>query len=405
MLNKLWIIAKRECLVRMNKRSFWLLALLGPLILLLMSVVPYAMTSGLKEEYNVLINVPNECFDQFPLSIGSYQTNMITTSTKEALQYYYTGEEQVLCDLTTTSSDTSWTIYSKNKIAVVDSLNLTRILTNVRLSLSSKPITTSFITVGDQSQDKNNVLQQTIALVCALIVYLFLFTYSASLLKGVMEEKSNKVMDIILSTVSPFTWLLGKISGVGLASVLQFSIWICVSYVPYYFFDQRYGQALDLFSVEHIHATVQQSADPAQALAWHEWIVGLQLIPWVTLFCVMFISMSLGFVLYAAVFSMVGILVDREADTQPYILPITSPLLLSFFTSGLVMADPAGDVAVYLSYIPFTAPVILPLRVALGIPFSSVLWAELFLGVSSVLVLFVTGMLYKRVLNKGGNLF
>ncbi len=389
----------------MNKRSFWLLALLGPVLLLLMSVVPYAITSGLQEEKKMLLNVPNECFDQFPLTIGTYKTKIITTSTQEAYTAYTTGEEQILCDLHLSSNDTLWHVYAKEPLPAVDSLNLLRVLSNVRIASNAKPIS-SKIVIADQNKEEEKVsaTQQTIALMAALVVYLFLFTYSASLLKGVMEEKSNKVMDIVLSSVSPFTWLMGKISGVGFSSVVQFCLWMLVSYLPYYFFEQHYGASLDLFSPEQIHQTLETSADAGQALAWQEWLSMMQGISWLSLIVVMLCSMSFGFVLYASVFAIVGILSDREADTQPYILPITSPLLLSFFTSGVVMANPYGEVAVWLSYIPFTAPVIVPLRLALGVAWQDMIVCLLLLGVASVGVLFFAGRLYKRVLNRGGRL-
>jgi|GEM_PF-3876971 len=406
MSNKFLIIAKRECKVRMSKRSFWLLALLGPLLLLLMSVVPYAITSGLQEEKKMLLNVPNECFDQFPLTIGAYKTKVITTGSQEAYTAYATGEEQILCDLHISPKDTSWHVYAKEQLPAMDSLNLLRVLSNVRIAAHAKPVSAKII-VADQNLKEETIsaTQHTVALMSALVVYLFLFTYSASLLKGVMEEKSNKVMDIVLSSVSPFTWLMGKISGVGFSSVLQFCVWMLVSYLPYYFFEQHYGASLDLFSPEQIHKTLETSADAGQALAWQEWMSMMRGISWVSLVFVMLCSMSFGFVLYASVFAIVGILSDREADTQPYILPITSPLLLSFFTSGVVMANPYGEVAVWLSYIPFTAPVIVPLRLALGVAWQDLAGCLLLLGIASVSVLFFAGKLYKRVLNRGGRVF
>jgi ABC-2 type transport system permease protein len=275
-------------------------------------------------------------------------------------------------------------------------------LNNVRVNAFSKPIRTQFSkTELPISSSAPSALQQTIAMVASLLVYMFLFTYSASLLKGVMEEKSNKVMDIILSSVSPFTWLMGKITGVGLANVVQFCVWMFVSYVPYYFFQQHYGQALDMFSPEQIQATIQSSSDPSQALAWSEWLNAVHGISWWSLMLIMFACMSLGFILYAAIFSVVGILADRESDTQPYILPITSPLLLAFFTSGVVMAEPYGNLAMWFSYIPFTAPIILPIRLALGVAWYELLLPLVVMFSVSVGVLFFAGKLYKRVLNRG----
>lgn len=404
MFHKFLIIAKRECRVRINKPAFWILSLLGPLVLMVMSVVPYSISSGLQEKKSLIINVSNELYDKFPLTIGGYETQVVAESSQEAHARYLGGEEQVLCDLSYTK-DTVWNIYCKEALSLADSLSLFRTLGSISLIHPEKMITTRLFLNQENNEPPYSALQQTVALLAALVVYFFLFTYSVSLLKGVMEEKGNKVMDITLSSISPTTWITGKIVGVGLASTMQFMLWGIVSYVPFYFFKQRYGSALNLFSPENIHATLQHSSDKAQTLGWYEWVKVFDQVHWVSMFVVMVLCMIFGFILYATVFAIIGMLSARETDAQPYVLPITAPLLLSFFTSGLVIADPCGDTSTLLSCIPFTAPVILPLRAGLGVEMKSLFLGLFFLIVMSLTMVFIAGLVYKKTLNNGGRLF
>jgi len=405
MKSKFWNIAKRECSVRMNKTAFWILSLMGPVVLVLMSVVPYAITSSLQEKKVLLMNVPEAMHRQVPLSIANYEVQLLDTN--QAMTVFLSGTQEVFCDLYIGREDTLWTVCVREPLHPLDSLNMVRTLSNLGPATVSIP---SYI-VNFKSKESDELgfssLQQTIALLAAILVYFFLFTYSVSLLKGVMEEKSNKVMDVILSSVSPATWIMGKIAGVGLASIVQFLLWLGISYVPFYFFKQKYGGALASFSAANIHTSLQymEQGEIGQALGWYEWLNMMGNVHWMTLCLTMLLAMVLGFILYAALFAIIGMISGRESDAQPYVLPVTSPLIFSFITSGAVIADPYGSLSQWLSAIPFTAPVVLTLRAGLGVPFSALWLSLLSLGLMSAVMVVFAGKVYKRMLNNGGYLF
>ncbi|MDB5258053.1 MAG: natB [Chitinophagaceae bacterium] len=407
MQSKFWNIAKRECAVRMNKPAFWILSLMGPVVLMILSVVPYAITSSLQEKKTMMVNVPERMQHRVPLSMANYEVQLMDTSSHEALGVFLSGTSPVLCDLNT-GQDTLWTICTKETLHPLDSLNLLRTLSGISPSVAEVPgHVVSFKPRVKEEELSFSPLQQTVALLASILVYFFLFTYSVSLLKGVMEEKSSKVMDIILSSVSPVTWIMGKIVGVGLASFVQFILWLGISYVPFYFFKQKYGGALNSFSAKNIHASLLHTdqADIGQAAGWYDWLSMMDNIHWMTLLLTMVVAMVFGFILYSAVFAIIGMVSGRESDAQPYVLPVTSPLIFSFITSGAVIADPSGDMAQWLSVIPFTAPVVLTLRAGLGVTFSELWMNVLSLGLASAGAVAFAGRVYKRILNKGGELF
>lgn len=394
---KCWIIASRECAVRMRKPGFWLLALVGPFVLLLLSIVPYALTSG-KNAAGMLINLPEASQLEVPLTIGTYETQTIRGSSEDAYLRFLSGDEQVLCDWN--GAQKSWTVFRKGSWHPADSLNTIRTLQAFN---ASEPAAWHVVSLNTEEESYSS-LQHTVALLAAILVYFFLFTYSVALLKGVMEEKSSKVMDLILSSVSPVVWIGGKIMGVGLASLVQFVLWLGISYVPFYVFKKKYANALDLFSPEHLHETLRQTNDAAQALGWYDWVTVMAQMPWWTVVLVMFLSMLCGFVLYAAVFAVIGMLAGRESDAQPYVLPVTSPLIFSFLVSGLVIAEPYGSLATWLSAVPFTAPVALTLRAGLGVTWHEMIGSMASLLLFAGMAVMVAGRLYKRILNNGGKL-
>ena len=406
MQNKFWIIAKREATVRMRKPAFWILSFMGPVVLMILSVIPYAITSSLQEKRAILINAPANISDQFPLSINNYEVNLVDTSSQEAIGLFFSNTQQLFCDLQV-GQDTLWTIYTKEALHPADSLNILRTLHF--MGPSTARVGSHIVNLKQENEDEHpfSALQQSIALLASILVYFFLFTYSVSLLKGVMEEKSNKVMELILSSVSPPTWIMGKIIGVGLASFVQFLLWLGISFIPFYFLKQKYGGALSSFSADNIHASLHhvQQADMGQALGWYDWLNMMDSIHWITLFITMLLTMILGFILYAAVFAIIGIISGRESDAQPYVLPVTSPLIFAFITSGIVIAEPDGTMAQCLSVIPFTAPVVLTLRAGLGVPLSELWISLLSLGVISIATVLLAGRLYKKLLNQGGYLF
>jgi len=406
MQNKFWNIARRECAIRMNKLAFWILSLMGPVVLVILSVVPYAITNSLQEKKTMLVNVPETMQHRFPLSIVDYEVQLLDTTTQGALSVFLSGTSQVLGELNT-EQDALWTISTKERLHPLDSLNILRTLSGI--CPSNVAVASHIINFKTEATEEFpfSPLQQTMALLASILVYFFLFTYSVSLLKGVMEEKSGKVMDIILSSVSPVTWLIGKIAGVGLASFVQFILWLGISYVPFYFFKQKYGGALNSFSAENIHTSLlyTDQASIGQASGWYDWLSMLDNMHWGTLLFTMIVSMIFGFILYAAIFAVIGMVSGRESDAQPYVLPVTSPLIFSFITSGSVIADPSGEMAQWLSVIPFTAPVVLTLRVGLGVAFSEIWMNVLSLGFMSAAAVVFAGRLYKRMLNNGGNLF
>ncbi len=212
-----------------------------------------------------------------------------------------------------------------------------------------------------------------------ILIYFFVFLFGAQVMRGVMEEKTSRIVEIIVSSVKPFQLMMGKILGIALVGLTQFTIWIILTvsiiggvriampdtfnFTPQ---EQVYvsgAQSLNKADLQEQVVKVQQHNTPAGRI-----MEGLSRIN-IPLMIFAFIFYFLGgYLLYAALFAAIGSAVDNEADTQQFMLPITIPMVFSLIMAQLVMNNPSGPIAFWLSIIPFTSPIIMMVRIPFGIP-------------------------------------
>jgi ABC-2 type transport system permease protein len=210
------------------------------------------------------------------------------------------------------------------------------------ISLNSIEITET----GDNKTDLGANIGVGIA--SAILIYLALFIYGAQVMRGVIEEKTSRIIEVIISSVKPFQLMLGKIIGVGLVGLTQFSAWIILSIIS----TKILGHSL--------------SSSPGGIMSS---LAVLQTIPFgKVLGCFIFYFLA-GYLLYSALFAAVGSAVDSETETQQFMFPITMPLLFTYLLSvSILFRAPDSPLAVWLSIIPFTSPVAMMLRMPFGVP-------------------------------------
>lgn len=208
-----------------------------------------------------------------------------------------------------------------------------------------------------------------------IAVYLFIFIYGVQVMRGIIEEKTNRIVEVIISSVKPFELMMGKILGIALVSLTQFLLWILLSTVfitasqSLLFQKQlddaamtRVQKSTELMQQQNLPATAQADAldltNPGHLLNRIQWplMIGL--------FLFYFLG---GYLLYSSLFAAIGAAVDNETDTQQFMLPVTIPLLVAYFLSFTIIENPAGDAAFWGSVIPFTSPIVMMVRVAMGL--------------------------------------
>ena len=226
-------------------------------------------------------------------------------------------------------------------------------------------ISTVTLTETGQEQASDSNVRFAIGMLFGLLMYLFIFIYGAQIMQGIIEEKTNKVVEVIVSAVRPFQLMMGKILGLASVGLLQFLIWIIL-------ISTLSGLVFILFGIEMPQQqmaremTVQSGAvNPELAKiieVWNQIPLGYMIANFVFYFLG-------GYLIYGALFAAVGSAVDSPSEAQQFMFPITIPMLISYFSLFIfILQDPHGPISVWLSVIPFTSPIAMMGRVAFGVP-------------------------------------
>jgi ABC-2 type transport system permease protein len=232
-----------------------------------------------------------------------------------------------------------------NEIVVSDSLVKMGIDTTPLHKVKSNIVikTAEITDRGDQSTSIGAAYALSFA--GAVLIYMSLFIYGAQVMRGVIEEKTSRIIEVIVSSVKPFQLMAGKIIGVGLVGLTQFALWIILSYLTTKLFGNDAAQGGRLKFIQTL----------ASSAVYELLCFGFY---WLT-----------GFLLYSALFAAVGSAVDSETETQQFMFPITLPLLFTYLLSvSYLFQAPDSSLAVWLSMIPFTAPVAMMVRIPFHVP-------------------------------------
>ncbi|WP_419702070.1 ABC transporter permease [Mucilaginibacter sp. NFX135] len=366
-MNKVLLIIQREYLTRVRKKSFIVMIFVVPLLILGMGglitlvaknsdklsgeqVVNVIDDSGLfaaklQSTKNIRFKPGGQSLEDLKLATKSDENLLILSipadyAKKDNVKVFSKKKPSLLI--------TDEIARQMNDIAVNNGMLQHHIDTAVLHSIKSN-INVNGVEITDTgAKDANVGTNMGIGVACAILIYLSLFIYGAQVMRGVIEEKTSRIIEVIISSVKPFQLMLGKIIGVGLVGLTQFAAWIILSVIS----SKIAG-----------HAFNSPQSPIASAMAI------LQTIPFgYILGCFLFYFLS-GYLLYSALFAAVGSAVDSETETQQFMFPITLPLLFTYLLSVTVLfRSPDSTLAVWLSMIPFTSPVAMMIRIPFGVP-------------------------------------
>jgi ABC-2 type transport system permease protein len=217
-----------------------------------------------------------------------------------------------------------------------------------------------------------------------ILIYFFIFLFGSQVMRGVIEEKTNRIVEVIISSVKPFQLMMGKITGIGLVGLTQFLLWVILTGtivtigISSFSSKIKPGTASEQLMQSQTRgmAAMQlpNAADSSKVTGGqsNEAIAAIESIDFPVMICMFLFFFLFGYLLYAALFAAVGSAVDSEADTQQFMLPLTVPLILSIIMAQYVIQEPQGPVAFWLSIIPLTSPVIMMIRIPFGVPYMQI---------------------------------
>ncbi|TNE78626.1 MAG: ABC transporter permease [Bacteroidetes bacterium] len=388
------LITRREYLSRVKKKSFIIMTLLGPfLIAAFYGAIIWMAIGGANEETLHLIAVNDESglFQEDLKNTGRFQ--FVKTNNEVPVEDVF-GQLNIPKTATLDQpkgivfvSENSLTLTERSALvnqleAVIEKQKLLRAgLTESTLdSVKADIQITEKISSEEGIKESNSAVNAGVGFVAAFLIYIFIFMYGVQVMKGVVEEKTNRIVEVMISSVKPFQLMMGKILGIALVGLTQLLAWLILSGVMISVISAFVGldQAPQTMEQAGMNAPVamQQGGEAGQVLNAFLQLPFLKLIGAFTFYFIF------GYLLYSALFAVIGSAVDAETDTQQFMFPVTLPLIFGFVAAqSAVINNPHGELAYWLSMIPLTSPIVMVVRMPFDVP-----WSELLL--SMILMIF-----------------
>lgn len=419
-MKKLFLIIEREFLAKVRNRTFIIMTFLSPLLMVGMIALVALLTKSSIEKNTSVAYVDESGlfsandFDSKTIDfenmteIGLDKAKAIVReSSHEGLLFIPEGNsiDQVADGIQFFSEESPSMITvgevenllrkklenEKMKRSGIDLVKLedSKVKLDIRLSNFS----------GIKSSKLINGIRIGIGMGAGYLIMMFILIYGAMVMRSVIEEKTSRIIEVIISSVKPFQLMLGKIFGTAAAGLTQFLIWgvlIALIFIgSSYFFGVDLGEAQASgpnMAVQQMNSQLDDiSSNESQAL-FNE----LLNLPLVSMFVYFILYFLLGYLLYSSLYAAIGAAVDNETDTQQFMLPVLLPLVLGVYIGfATVINDPHGTVATVFSLIPFTSPIVMLMRIPFGVPWWQILISLSLLFVTFIGVVWVAAKIYR----------
>ena len=246
----------------------------------------------------------------------------------------------------------------------------------------------------DGEKDNNAYVTTFAGYAGAFLIYMFIFIYGVQIMRGVIEEKTNRIVEVIISSVKPFQLMMGKILGIAAVGLTQFLLWIILSTVVTTAVTASFKDKIEGTQPETMAGAVNPAAMRAKGATEIFTALDNLNVPLI-LGCFVFYFLG-GYLLYGALFGAVGAAVDNETDTQQFMLPITIPLIMTFIVAQtVIIRNPDGAVAFWMSVIPFTSPIAMMLRIPFGVPLPELLLSMVLLVLGFICTTWLAARIYR----------
>lgn len=401
-MNKIILIIKREYLTRVKKKSFVIMTLLGPLLMAGLMLVPIWLATKDKDMQRIeVVDETKEFINQFE-NTNELEFKHEFRSIAKAKAAFYDSKYTSILYIKKTDNEPVVEMYYKKQPGFKTLMKIEKTLEEVTRSIKIQTkfgvpkqeyakiqpdISVKAISINKDGNEKaeNVGLITAFGFGGAILIYFFIFMFGVQVMRGVIEEKTSRIVEIIISSVKPFQLMMGKIAGIALVGLTQFLLWVVLTGALSMLITSLMG--VDLSEVNTPTQEIMKEADMPSMTGFtmNDIFESLETIPLTQIFISFLFYFLAGYLLYGALFAAIGSAVDSEADTQQFMLPITIPLIFSFVVAQTIMDNPDGTLAFWLSMVPLTSPVIMMVR----IPFGGVDTWELLLSMGLLIAGFI----------------
>ena len=415
MRSPILLIIEREFITRVRKKTFLVITIIAPVLFAALMIVPGVLASLPADHKNIVVLdepallLPEVGNDQFALDYLNPKEfdlalakDYLRDSDKDALLYIPAGEgwdpdfikRNIL-------------LYGKEDIGmelqgfienrIEDKINRQKLLKQgvdpEVVNQAKTQVNIKSFTLGEEDgQDETSAtpLKMGLGYIAGTMMYFFIFFYSVQVMRGVIEEKTSRIVEVIISSVRPYQLMLGKILGIGLVGVVQFLIWIILSSLIYAVVSQFVYP--EIFAQQVISGPNGADLSVLETTGIFDMVSSINFPLVLGGFVFYFFG---GYFLYSALFAALGSAIDQEADSQQFMLPVTAPLIIAFITAMNVIQEPNGQLAFWMSMIPLTSPITMMIRLPFGIPLWEVALSGAILVASFFAVVGIASKIYR----------
>lgn len=414
-------IIQREYSTRVKKKSFIIMTVLTPLIFVALFIIPVLIMGNQDKEFKKIavveedselfkgvlkdrddvdfVYLENADINQLKSSFeeagyyGVLYISPLVTSVPQAVQLI--SKKQPPMDLLQYIERSLEQDIENKKLLAYNIENIDNILKSVQTDVSVQTIR---IDDAGETKETSTGVSMVLAYMGAFLMYIVVLLFGVQVMRGVFEEKNNRIVEVIISSVKPVELMMGKILGIALVGLTQFSIWIILSFgilsiVQSTVLPDNTREVSSQIS-QSVMSQVQASQSASEAEQTTELseqeqefakIFGnLMNVNWPLILVSFFFYFIFGYLLYASVFAAVGSAVDTDADTQQFMFPIMLPIILGLFVAMGTMENPESSLSFWFSMIPFTSPIVMMAR----IPFEVPVW-EIVVSVAVLIATFI----------------
>ena len=415
-MNKIGLIIKREYMTRVRKRSFIILTFLGPILMAAIYIIPIMLALNSSNE-NMRIAVVDESHwfeDRFTGTKEHTFVNMPSQPIDSVKELVKSGifDMAVYVPPTQLNIPSNAVVYSIRQVP----MEVENYISNVMkkeiedqklmakgvdpeiVSAVKTDVNLQIMRMDDKGNEKETFtkVQFALGIGLSMLVYMFIIFFGGQVMQGVSEEKTNRIIEVIISSVKPFQLMMGKIIGVSLVALTQFVLWILLTGALYLGFSAFMGlSSPEILSSGTVMSQQIGSNDIMNNEAVQNIIQIAHSIDFGTIIGCFLIFFILGYLLYATLYAAIGSLVDNNTDSQQFTLPVTVPLIVAIISSFYIVNNPDSSLSVWLSMIPFTSPISMMVRIPFGVPIWQIVLSVVILAGTFVAMTWFAAKIYR----------
>lgn len=429
-MSKIPVIIKREYLTRVRKKSFIIMTILAPVLMAALIIIPTLVMMNQQQDFKKIAVIEDNS-DLFKGVIKNtenlefvYLDNVKVDDLKSTFeQAGYYGILYISPEIVNTPNAVQLISKKQPPIGLLQHIesslekeierqklmtynieNLDQIMKNVetKVTIQTKKIGDSGVV-----EDTSTGISMALAYIGGLLMYMLVFIFGSQVMRGVIEEKTSRVVEVIVSSVKPVQLMMGKIVGIALVGLTQFLIWVFLTMgiltvlkstvlKTENLTEVSQNMTKSIMSEEQQQMVQEQSAGVNPNMAEFQQLFSSALNqPWGLIILSFIFYFVTGYLLYASIFAAIGSAVDNETETQQFMLPVTIPIILGLMVAMGTMQNPESSLSFWCSLIPLTSPVVMMARIPFGVPYWQLLLSMALMIVAFVAFVWMAAKIYR----------